>query len=82
MVVESGITGCIKHARHNATRWFTAAQGVEHPQLSTCNDQCTDEHHVVVHDLQEPERLVNMNATGDDHVSFFARHLAPSPCGR
>jgi WD40 repeat protein len=25
---------------------------------------------------------VNMNAAGDDHVSFYARHLAPSPCGR
>lgn len=25
---------------------------------------------------------VNMNATGDDHVSFTASHIALSPCGR
>jgi len=25
---------------------------------------------------------INMNATGDDHVSFSAVHLALSPCGR
>lgn len=32
--------------------------------------------------LQAPEQRVNLNASGDDHVSFFARHLVPSPCGR
>ena len=30
--------------------------------------------------FQEDER-VNMNALGDDHVSFSASHLAASPCG-
>jgi hypothetical protein len=30
----------------------------------------------------EGEVLVNLNAAGDDHVSFFARHLTPSRCGR
>jgi hypothetical protein len=25
---------------------------------------------------------MNLNASGDTHVSFFARHLVPSPCGR
>lgn len=27
-------------------------------------------------------RRINMNAAGDDHVSFSAAHLAVSPCGR
>ncbi|KAG2447223.1 hypothetical protein HYH02_007963 [Chlamydomonas schloesseri] len=29
-----------------------------------------------------PEVLVNMNEAGDDHVSFTAKQLVPSPCGR
>ncbi|KXZ48732.1 hypothetical protein GPECTOR_25g316 [Gonium pectorale] len=29
-----------------------------------------------------PERLVNMNETGDDHVSFSVRHLSVSYCGQ
>ncbi|PRW32536.1 WD40 repeat isoform B [Chlorella sorokiniana] len=28
------------------------------------------------------KRRINMNALGDDHVSFSAAHLAASPCGR
>lgn len=36
--------------------------------------------------MQAPERMVNMNAAAaagdDDHVTFFARNLVPSPCGR
>jgi hypothetical protein len=31
---------------------------------------------------QAPEAVMNLNASGDTHVSFFARHLVPSPCGR
>ena len=31
---------------------------------------------------QSPERKVNMNEAGDDHISFAARHLALSPDGR
>ncbi len=31
---------------------------------------------------QAPERMVNLNATNDDHVSFYPRHFAPSPCGK
>ncbi|EFJ46916.1 hypothetical protein VOLCADRAFT_105357 [Volvox carteri f. nagariensis] len=29
-----------------------------------------------------PERLVNLNESGDDHVSFTAKHLVTSHCGR
>ncbi|KAG2493658.1 hypothetical protein HYH03_008173 [Edaphochlamys debaryana] len=29
-----------------------------------------------------PEALANMNEAGDDHVSFSAKQLLPSPCGR
>ncbi|GLC57139.1 hypothetical protein PLESTB_001191500 [Pleodorina starrii] len=29
-----------------------------------------------------PESLVNLNESGDDHVSFTAKHLVASPCGR
>ncbi|KAL6764979.1 WD40-repeat-containing domain protein [Haematococcus lacustris] len=35
-----------------------------------------------LHDPVAPEGLVNLNASGDSHVSFSARHLLPSPCSR
>jgi len=39
--------------------------------LALCNDSFLQEH-----------SKVNMNAMGDDHVSFSASHLAVSPCQR
>eukprot|EP00199_Chlamydomonas_sp_CCMP681_P002158 CAMPEP_0119103270 /NCGR_PEP_ID=MMETSP1180-20130426/1744_1 /TAXON_ID=3052 ORGANISM="Chlamydomonas cf sp, Strain CCMP681" /NCGR_SAMPLE_ID=MMETSP1180 /ASSEMBLY_ACC=CAM_ASM_000741 /LENGTH=419 /DNA_ID=CAMNT_0007087725 /DNA_START=55 /DNA_END=1314 /DNA_ORIENTATION=+ len=44
-----------------------------------------DTNYLRVLSFQHPEsaeRLVNLNKGGDDHVSFFPRHLVPSPCGR
>ncbi len=54
------------------------------PDGSTLAVAVRDTNYLRLYDTSALRELppVNLNSSGDDHVSFYARHLALSPCGK